>query len=376
MDQEKWINWRKRITGPFVHGLLAGITLPVWIRLIRENRFEISPRNWPRVATITAAGFFNSLINNIETRKYFDDYQKIELQPPIFILGAGRSGTTLLHNLLSLDQQWATPNQYQVRNPSTFLMTEKSISQNPLWGISGNRGIDNVSITWTTPGEDEFATCLTTACSTLLSSVFPNNRSRYDIFSTFEAVRLEEIELYKSSLITFIKKITYLHGKPLILKSPNHMGRLNILASMFPEARYVLITRHPHAMYQSAVKAFVDVANIWSMQNNYQISEPEVFAFYTRIFHSFLKYYPDVSGRNQFIALKYEDLEADPLGTLKMVYQALEFGNYDAQVPVIESYIRSLSGYRKNVYPELPANITERIKQEWGSYFEQWGYRL
>jgi omega-hydroxy-beta-dihydromenaquinone-9 sulfotransferase len=376
MERDDWITWRKRITGPFVHGLLSGITLPVWVRLLIDNRFEISPNNWPRVVSITAAGLFNTIAGNIEARRFSDQYREIELQPPVIVLGAGRSGTTLLHNLLSLDLQWATPNQYQVRNPSTFLVTERAISQNPLWDIKGNRGIDNVSIAWTTPGEDEFATCLITTCSTLLSSVFPNHRGQYDKYSTFEDVGIEEIDLYKSALSTFLKKVTLLSGKPLILKSPNHMGRLNILGSIFPDARYILITRHPYAMYQSAVKAFVDVANIWSMQKTYQIREAEVFAFYSKILRSFFNQYPDTVKPKNFISIKYEDLVADPLGTMKKVYGSLGFDDYDTQAPVIDSYLSTLSGYRKNVYPELPANIRDRIKLECGGYFEQWGYRL
>ncbi|MDQ3566024.1 MAG: sulfotransferase [Pseudomonadota bacterium] len=47
------------------------------------------------------------------------------MPPPLFILGHWRSGTTLLHNLLTRDTgQFAYANTYQAVNPRTFLSTE------------------------------------------------------------------------------------------------------------------------------------------------------------------------------------------------------------------------------------------------------------
>ncbi|WP_427846519.1 sulfotransferase [Aromatoleum aromaticum] len=52
-----------------------------------------------------------------ETREFQARIRDVRIKPPIFVLGHWRSGTTHLHNLLSLDPQFAYPNFYQVTNP-------------------------------------------------------------------------------------------------------------------------------------------------------------------------------------------------------------------------------------------------------------------
>ena len=45
-------------------------------------------------------------------------------QPPIFVLGHWRSGTTFLQSLLALDPHLTTSNLYQSLFPDVFLLTE------------------------------------------------------------------------------------------------------------------------------------------------------------------------------------------------------------------------------------------------------------
>ena len=49
------------------------------------------------------------------------------VEPPLFILGHWRHGTTHLHNLLAQDPQFAYPTLYQTLYPRTFLTTERLV---------------------------------------------------------------------------------------------------------------------------------------------------------------------------------------------------------------------------------------------------------
>ena len=40
----------------------------------------------------------------------------------------------------------------------------------------------------------------------------------------------------------------------------------------------------------------------------------------------------------------------------------------------MEQYVRSLAGYQKNVYPDLPVEVESEVSQEWRRCFEEWGY--
>src|SRR6185503_18547298 len=61
------------------------------------------------------------------------------------------------------------------------------------------------------------------------------------------------VEQWKSSLRTFLQKLTFKYRRPLIVKSPGHTGRIKLLLEMFPDARFVHIHRDPYTVFQSTV---------------------------------------------------------------------------------------------------------------------------
>src|SRR3954451_1332696 len=99
----------------------SGVTLGHWLRILRDNRFSIDPPFWPRAALITLSSLPNSLAAFAEQLIYGKQLARIEIEAPVFILGTWRSGTTHLHNLLSIDRRFAFPNLFEVTYPLTFL---------------------------------------------------------------------------------------------------------------------------------------------------------------------------------------------------------------------------------------------------------------
>ena len=113
--------WRERLFLWIGPGPLAGITIGDWLALLRENAFAVDlPYLW-RAAVITVGSFGNSLGRRYEEVAYGRVVASTEIEPPIFVLGIWRSGTTHLQNLLAVDSRFATPNWYQVTYPHTFL---------------------------------------------------------------------------------------------------------------------------------------------------------------------------------------------------------------------------------------------------------------
>ena len=111
------MSWRKRLilwTGP---GLLGGITFGDWLALLRDNHFAVDPAYWWRAAVITMRSMSNSLGRWREEACYAENSRDIPVEPPLFILGIWRSGTTHLQNLFALDSRFASPNWFQVSFP-------------------------------------------------------------------------------------------------------------------------------------------------------------------------------------------------------------------------------------------------------------------
>src|SRR4029079_1152655 len=115
--------WRDEFLRWFGPGMLGGITFGDWMRLLRDNRFDVPPRRLLRAMAITAQSAQNSVMKRIEDRRDGAAVNDAEVQPPLFVLGHWRSGTTHLHNLLTVDERFAFPNNYQVFYPHTFLTT-------------------------------------------------------------------------------------------------------------------------------------------------------------------------------------------------------------------------------------------------------------
>lgn len=70
------------------------------------------------------------------------------MKQPVFILGHWRSGTTLLHNMLSSDPQFVTTDLYHVLGFPHFLLTRKVVT-----GLTGKflpktRPMDNMEVSW------------------------------------------------------------------------------------------------------------------------------------------------------------------------------------------------------------------------------------
>src|SRR4051794_34077232 len=200
---------------------------------------------------LTLGSLLNSLYGRREAKSYRSLAEGVTIQPPLFILGHWRSGTTLLHNLLALDDQFAYPNLYEVFFPHTFLSTEdvRLDQVNPL--IPSTRAMDNVAQGLGMPNEDEFATCTASLVSPYMMWSFPRRQEHYERYLTFRSVAEEEVNRWKAALVLFMKKLTLRYNRPIVLKSPPHTCRIRLLLELFPDARFVNIRREPYTVFQS-----------------------------------------------------------------------------------------------------------------------------
>jgi hypothetical protein len=80
------------------------------------------------------------------------------------------------------------------------------------------------------------------------------------------------------------------------------------------------------------------------------------------------------SGRLHEIC--YENLEADPLGQLRKLYQALDLGDFARAEPAIGTYLDSIAGYEKNRLPDIEPHWKAQIARRWRRCFDEWGYPI
>ena len=297
-----------------------------------------------------------------------------QVQPPLFILGHYRSGTTHLHNLLALDPQFAAPTFFQALNPHTFLTTERWAAPVADRLVVRRRYQDEVALGAGVPTEDEIALGTMTGLSPYLGWYFPRGGSGYDRYLTFRGVPDEEVARWGLALTTFLKKLTLRYGRPLVLKSPPHTARIRLLLGLFPDARFVHIHRDPYDVFRSTRHMIRAVQPVFRLQEaRLPDGDDRILGVYTEMYDAYFEE-RGLVPEGRLCEVGYEDLERDPVGVVGSVYESLGLAGFEGIRPRLEGYLGSIAGYRKNRLDDLPEPLRLRIAHEWGRSFDEWGY--
>jgi len=360
------------------HNYLAGITAGDWWRLLQDNNFGVDPVYWHRAAVVSLLSVVNSWHRWTEEREFGAVVEATEIKgAPLFILGHWRSGTTHLHNLMAQDDEgFAYANTYQVVNPHTFLTTEEVNTRRFAWMIPKTRPMDNMALSFESPQEDEFAPLLISLLSSYLGVSFPRREDHYHRYLSFAGVPREEIVEWKRGFEWFLKKLTFKYQRPLLLKSPPHTARIRLLLEMFPDAKFVHIHRRPEEVFQS-FRHYYDTAmwHTYLQRPDRSRIDDEIFQRYRSLFTTF---YADrgLIPEGNFHEVSFADLERDPIATVSGVYKALSIDGLERALPKIQAYVATLDGYEKNRFTPLDEPLKQRLREEWGEFYEPLGYRI
>jgi hypothetical protein len=366
--------WREALLSRFGAGGFTGVTLGRWIAVLREMRFDVDFPYWPRAAAITAGSIPNTFNSWLEKLIYDRRVRRTKVEPPLFILGIWRSGTTHLHNLLAQDSRFAYPNTYQTSFPATFLVTEKLNRRFVRFFVPNRRPQDNVAFGVQMPQEDEFAICALTGRSPMMTWAAPRQARRYDRYLTMREASLADVAEWKAALYSFVQKLSFKYGRPLVLKSPGHTCRIKILLELFPDARFVHIRRNPYDVFQSIEHTARKVTPWWALQRpDYRDLHERTLRQYRELYDVFFEE-RGLIPRGRFHEVGFEALEKDPVGQVRGIYEALDLPEFQSVEPELRQYVESLSGYEKNEFPELAPELRARIAREWRRCFEEWGY--
>jgi len=347
----------------------------VWIPLLAKNSFRVSLSRLHIAAGVTAFMPISDLLGLLQHTFFGNRIEQTKLAgPPIFVLGHWRSGTTLLHELLSLDQRYASPTTFQCFAPSHFLVTESTVAKYFNWLIPNRRPMDNMKAGWALPQEDEFALMNLGAPTPYLRLVFPCHEYPFQATLASDGFTRDELERWKYLLDWFLKALTFKTHKPLILKSPPHTGRIGILKQMYPDAKFVHIVRDPRKLFPSTMKLWNSLDQVQSIQvGEYQASLKKfVLKSLVTMYDSFEKDRIGLSDQ-QLINVRYEDLAKDPVSVCRQIYSQLELRGFDTIEPLLQSRTAQEKEYRTNQFGNAPEEEAE-FMTAWHGYATKYGY--
>lgn len=353
-----------------------GMGLPAWLKLLARNRFAISPSRISMAASITNTTVLNSFAGVFAELMFGHRARATKLaEPPLFVLGHWRSGTTLLHELLILDERHTYPNTYECFAPLHFAWTEWFVPSLLRWLLPATRPMDMMEAGWERPQEDEFALCNMGIPSPYLAWAFPRNGPVAEEYLDLVGLSDAERERWKRALREFVQSVAAIRNRRIILKSPTHTARVKTLLEVFPDARFVHIVRDPLALFPSTMRLWNTLSHVQGLQTvdgGIPWLERQILDTFTRMYERFEKD-RELIPEGRLAELRYEELVADPLGQMQSVYEQLHLGGFESARPAIAHYMAEHSSYRPAHYSLSPAT-TERVRRHWAPYFERYGY--
>ena len=182
----------------------------------------------------------------------------------------------------------------------------------------------------------------------------------------------KELESWKHGLDWFVKALTVRDDRQLVMKSPTHTARIRVLREMYPNAKFIHISRNPYTMYPSTVNLWKRFLSSDAFQfSNGAYLEELVFDSLERMYKAYFRDTADMSPE-QLIEIRYEDLCADKVGTMEKVYGQLGLGDFEKMRPGLERYAEEHKNYKKNKF-EIDETLKAQIAERWKLYIDRFG---
>ena len=357
-------------TPRFWHGMRVRGAL----RLLANNRFHVHPARWGMIFTVLFCAVINSILYRLQLLRHGRKIEKTEItQPPIFIVGHWRSGTTHLHELLVRDERFAFPTTYECFAPHHFVISEWLIPRALWFLIPSKRPMDNMLIGFDRPQEDDIALCALGAPTPYFRMAFPNHPPPYSEFLNMDGVNDEDLDHFKRAMKYLVKSLTYFKKKQIVLKSPPHTGRIGVLAEIFPGAKFIHIVRDPYALFPSTKRTWqtLDFSQAFQRPEHKDLDE-YILDSLVRMYDGFDRQLPSVDEGHLY-QLRYEDLVRDPLGERRQLYEKLDLGDFENIREQLEQYLQTQKDYQPNRH-DLDPEIKAQIDTRWRGYIERYGY--
>ena len=287
----------------------------------------------PPVAVFHALCFFLDGI-------FFPGLRRTAIRNPVFVVGHARSGTTLVHRLMSEDgERFSSFRLYEMFFPS--LLEKKLIralgrfDQRWLGGrverrvraydektYGPSRHIHPTGI-FETEEDDQVLFYSMAAGFWITKMPYMGDLDFYYVDRWPERRRRRLMRFYADC----IRRQLYLNGCDRIhlSKNPVFPGRLETLLETFPDARIVIPIRNPYETIPSLLELMRSGWKALGWDPDRQRRCLSILA--DQSFHTYL--YPlDVLARHPEVphaVIDYRDLVADPAATIEQIYRALGF---------------------------------------------------
>eukprot|EP00466_Bigelowiella_natans_P011444 jgi/Bigna1/140102/aug1.54_g14810 len=364
---------------------LSGIALSGWAAMLWRYGGAIEWRKyWLRALFLSFMAIVNGIFALLDWIFFAHTIVKAKLHPsPVFILGHPRTGTTLMHNLLSKDdEQFYFCTTFQAGFPSGFAILNK-ISWLFAGFVDERRPMDNMKLGLSMPQEDELATNVLSGGKSQYMSIFLPRLERgcFRQFVNFEDATIYDFSCWRQSFMFLLKKLSAVNDggsgkRRLLLKSPVHTGRVRLLLKLFPNAQFIYLHRDPYRVYQSAANMADKAYPYMYLHTPDNIHVQEFILSQFEQLHSLYVRDRKLIPKGNLIEIAFEDLANNQEETIARIYTHLKWPNVDRMRAAVREHQKTNKSYKKNNFSTLSKAEKKMVARRWKQAFDEFDYKI
>jgi hypothetical protein len=195
-----------------------------------------------------------SRLEIVDQEKRFPEIADEVIQTPIFVMGMGRTGTTILHELLAQDPENRAPLLCEMISPALESRRYSDAFTKLAAGDAYAKIYDEIDPSWIT--KHESAGDLPNECSYMMNHEFMGTTffGSYNVIS--HVIWDSQVDQRRGYRIheRILKMLQWKNPrKRFVLKDPAHLGRIPLLLETYPDAKLVHTHRDPTKVVASTV---------------------------------------------------------------------------------------------------------------------------
>lgn len=292
---------------------------------------------------ITVRELLVSLLENLlymeRERRQTPSIADEPIEAPAFIVGLPRTGTTLLHGLMSEDAANRVPRTWEVMYPSRFPSTPE--------GMERARRLTATRLGWANRLAPQFrkihpiAPDLPQECIAITAQVFMSIQfhTTHDVPSYEDWFERDSQALgyaFHRRLLQHLQARR--RGGRWVLKAPGHLFALQTLLAEYPDAKVVQTHRDPLRVMASMASH----ATVLRQAFSDHASPEQIATDWSRRWSDALNSFLAVRDRNdgrQFLDVAYDDIESRPLAVIQRIYDFLDWPLPEAARGAMQAFL-------------------------------------
>ncbi|MBX3245580.1 MAG: sulfotransferase [Myxococcales bacterium] len=338
---------------------------------------------WMGVRAVVDAG------RKLDDRLY-PSWREQEVKEPVFIFANGRSGTTMLHRVLSWDEEsFASYKLYQsVFSAVAWQRLFSRVGEAPIVGDLGRKAVDAINETFFSgwegihelgidKEEEDEALFVLALESPTVSLLNPFQRD-YAKMGWLDAESPEKRRAFMDDYEAALKKHLFSVGgnRRFLNKNVFLAPRLRTMLERFPDARLIYLVRHPAEALPSWLNMFYEKWVTHSPELPHASPQARELAEMSFAYYRYVLEARDSLPPESFFVVRYEELVQDVRPIVRAIYEWLGLPMSEAHAAKLEAFAAKQQSYEsKHEYSLEQFGLTkEWVKSQIPEVYAAFGY--